>query len=213
MTVASQLDWLGRDTVTITSAILPTQSYSVHQLYDAEGRLLKTSRMAAPDTLVTQTHYDAIGRAVKQIDVTGVHADSTVYDAAGNAITVVTRRGDIIATTFDLLNRRTLTTTDSVHYGTFSLGIDSTSPPEDHVVFGGLTISGDTVAFTYDAVGNVIEGDNIASHVGRTYNKNGLLQSEVQEVRSLDNGTYFEHVYFMNARYDLDGRQILFSCL
>ena len=202
---STSLDWAGRDTVSSTAAP-DGQTAVVHNQYDVEGQSLKTTRVSTlVGSLVTQTHYDAIGRAVKAIAVDG-NADSTVYDAAGNPITVYTRRSDTLKTTFDLLNRPTVRTTDAVNDTAFRGGID-TAFYHGLPSFGPGTLPGDTATFTYDAVSHIIEGDNTASHVSRVYFKNGLLQSETQGVGFPGSTNFSTTVYALMYRYDLDGRR------
>jgi RHS repeat-associated protein len=209
VTSSASLDWLGRDTATTTFAGTgPPQSAPVHSLYDAEGNVLKVTRSTSQfGNLVTQTHYDAIGRAVKAIAVDN-NADSTVYDAAGNPIKVITRRSDTVKTTYDILNRPLVKTTTSNFDSAFHHGLDTlVSGNVDNTPFGGITVSGDTDSTSYDMMGHIVRADNIASHVSRTYVKNGLLETETQSLRTIADADYTHHVYTLGYRYDLEGRR------
>src|SRR5690348_8508115 len=113
-------------------------------------------------------------------------ADSTVYDAAGNATKAITRRGDTITLTYDVLNRLTQRVTPAVTYQPWNPTAYSETwyfPLFCADGSGGLTvgntnglcslpIAGETETFTYDTVGNIVTADNSAARIRRRYNRN-----------------------------------------
>jgi RHS repeat-associated protein len=201
-------------------AALPL-SKIVTSTYDGDGHVRSVTRSSSPDVahvggLMTQYTFDVAGRqiAVTQPDLTVEHLG---YDPAGNVIADTTRRGFIITNTYDVLNHLSTRSIPAVPYTPWKLGIanqtfgniQNTTP--DSVKYGELTVPGDTLAFTYDAVGHMIEADNTMAHVSRAYLTGGELASETQAVRTIapigSLGDFTEHVYTVAYSYDDDRRR------
>ena len=197
------------------------QTAIVGTAYDAEGNVVSVVRKASPDTigldsLRTATGYDALGRVVSDTDVAG-GVTRRALDAAGNVDTLITRRGYHIVSTYDKLNRLSSRTDASVAYkfsnagfpaytGTLRICSFPTVYPDACAAFAD-TVSRDSAAFAYDAVGNIVEGDDSSSHVSRLYLRNGRLQAETQAIRDWADASFANHKYSVKYHYDLDGRR------
>jgi YD repeat-containing protein len=193
--------------------------------------------------ITTRWKFDALGRTVAEIAPDSANAsvaaaahdagfslatprDSTVYDAAGNAVRVLSRRGKWTAMRYDALGRLTRRMTDSVSYpvsadtvlipGTvanrdiwyfplFSPGLDGT--PSDTLYRQPVRIAGDTATFAYDAAGNLLQAENADAKVHRSYYPGGLLQRDSLYVRNYAGGS-FGHAYGITHTYDLEGRLV-----
>jgi RHS repeat-associated protein len=180
-------------------------------VYDPEGNLIETRRWWAPtqpqgmSTLVEQMRYDRANRMQARVAPDG-QRDSTVYDPAGNAIRLNTRRGHWIDQSFDAGGRLTERRLPAATYPDRAFG---------GVLFYAFTIPADTVRFFYDAMGRDTLGMNAVARVRRSYQPNGLLSSETQNLRSAlelqrsvsDNTGFTQHVYTLAYSYDLNGRR------
>src|SRR5439155_8108092 len=119
-------------------------------------------------------------------------ADSTVYDGAGNAVKVITRRAHTITVTYDVLNRLIQRVTPAVTYPPWN-------PYAKNEIWyfplycadgsGGLTvgnysgtcslpIADETETFTYDTVCNIVTAANSAARMRRRYNRNGTIAGD-----------------------------------
>ena len=224
-------DALDRDTLTKTREPAmnggAADTAIVKNLYDAEGNRVAVVRQESPNAynlnaIRTATVYDAIGRAVADTDVAG-KVTQRVFDAAGNLTTFTTRRGFRIVSTFDKLNRVLMRSDTSVYYPSWSnAGIPNdpyingtynnlcSTLPDACASYGGITESGDTAKFAYDAVGHIVEADNISARVSRTYLRNGKVRSETQAVRTAQpagGASFTTHLYNVGYHYDRDGRR------
>jgi RHS repeat-associated protein len=189
-------------------------SVVVLQTYDAEGNPLSTARRASPDTahvgvITTTWRYDAAGRQVAEVAPDGV-VDSTGYDLGGNPVAQVTRRGHVITLQYDMLNRLTVRTVPEVVYS------DTTANGWRFPLYPNwqgtkLRISGDTIRYTYDAMGNTLTANNGDSRIRRTYNPNGTLATDSLWVRTVAEvnvgGNFTSHAYGLRFGYDRNGRR------
>jgi RHS repeat-associated protein len=194
--------------------------------YDPEGLVLSVDRIDEdpspnPD-LHTATVYDAAGRAVTDTAVNKA-VTTRIFDPAGNVTTLVTRRGYTITSTYDPLNRLSTKVVPSFTSAQIDSGMPVSSQdsaarnymvnfvPSVAQPYGGTVIHGDTVSFTYDAGGRMIEADNVNAKISRAYFTNGKLQSETQRIRTTPDsgaaGSFAAHVYTIAYHYDLDGRR------
>jgi RHS repeat-associated protein len=201
----------------------PDQTTTMTTQYDPEGLALNVSRTATgAHSLQTATVYDAAERALTDSAVNGTVTQRT-FDKAGNVDSLTTRRGYLITATYDALNRVLSRIVPSY----VSTPIDSGIPfiPEYSQVrgllvdsmpvidsaYGGAIVHGDTVSFAYDAVGHVVEADNVNARISRTYLKSGAIASETQRLRTVPDsgagGSFAAHVYRLGYHYDLDGRR------
>jgi RHS repeat-associated protein len=206
---------------TADSAILTTAT-----TYDTAGDPLTIRRNSLPDiasigTMRTDFVYDAVGRTVKQIQHFGspdsTAYDSTLYDAAGNSIVVVTRRLDTIRTRYDALNRRVQRTLPLKEYARDTtlafilLGHETLAPVPDYPNCPdgtGYCIPADTATFGYDRVGNLTLANNGDAQITRAYNQNGTLAVDTLRIRAYNGGDFSQHVYGLSYTYDLDGRRL-----
>ncbi len=203
------------------------ESLWVATYYNPEGLADSVRRWILPNlnsvnTLTTKWTYDPAGRRVKETAPDGA-ADSTVYDAAGNVVNSVTRRGHTIVLTYDNLNRLTRRTTPTVTYPVWAP--TASGPGSDIFYFPGycddgtgalkapnhgvcgLTIKADTEKFTYDTVGNLVTADNAAARIRRHYNKNGTLAYDTLKTLPYVGTDTTVHVYGLAYTYDRDGRR------
>ncbi|HEX8829952.1 MAG TPA: hypothetical protein VF705_02245, partial [Longimicrobium sp.] len=215
---------------------IPEQRLWVHSYLDAEGRPDSIARWQSPDStaigrIVTRWRYDALGRAVQEIAPDATPAtladnprDSTIFDAAGNAVAVRSRRGLWSRMEYDALNRLEARSTDAATYGARSVTIPTSNPRVlAFPLFGqdaegnftgaaftgsaGVTIRGDTARFEYDEAGNMKAAINQDAVVRREYNPNGTLRIETQRIRTYAGLDTTSHVYRLEYAYDLNGRR------
>ncbi|HEX8850734.1 MAG TPA: RHS repeat-associated core domain-containing protein [Gemmatimonadaceae bacterium] len=204
----------------------PAQRLVVRTSYDPEGNTLSVTRAdsSAADTtrigaITTSWVYDRANR--KTIEVApDLQRDSVAYDSAGNVRAHRTRRGDLIAFTYDGANRLDTQVSPSYQYAKRNEGLAAPipSPQPDLVGYpyfsndsqGGYTISTDTARFGYDVAGRLASALNADAQVRRSYFPNGQIQSETLSVRLTQplSGcqTFGCHVYVTKYRYDRDGR-------
>ncbi|MGH7645053.1 MAG: RHS repeat-associated core domain-containing protein, partial [Gemmatimonadales bacterium] len=204
----------------------PEQTLRVRQTYDLEGNRLSLTREGLPDTthigaITTQWRYDPAGRRVVEVAPDGA-VDSTVYDPAGNARKLVTRRGDTLTMAYDALNRLIERMVPAVSYPQRNEGIptirvlsalNTPYPRYPNDGASGYTIAADRHTFGYDAFGNQTVADNGDARVRRGYYPNGLIRAETLYVRTVAplnaGGNFTSHRYVVAYRYDLDGRRIV----
>jgi RHS repeat-associated protein len=230
-------DIMDRDTMTVDSGpsatapafgvapqpvSVPAQTVTVRKHYDPEGNVDTLSRRTDPDTnhvgwITTKWRYNFADRKVAEVAPDG-WVDSTVYDPAGNADTLVTRRGHVIPMTYDVLNRLTQRIVPSTSYpDTITCAPGGFNPcPGRFPMYhfgpgGGLTVPADTATFAYDSVGNMRRANNRWARVGRSYNRNGTLATDTLRIASYGQftapGDTTTHVYGLRYGYDLDGRR------
>lgn len=204
-----------------TGGIYPyvdSATVTVSTLYDSAGNVLSVTRQAAPDsnkigTVTNSWTYDEANRRLKEIAPDG-KADSMTYDAAGNVVSWVTRRGGApILVTYDALNRRATRLVPAATYAetTMYAGfLAQTTFP--HYSTTGITIPGDTAVYTYDLMGNLVGALNRDAIVRRTYNQNGSLRTDSLRIRTYAElsagGDTTSHRYGLTFGYDLEGRRI-----
>jgi RHS repeat-associated protein len=182
--------------------------------FDGEGNPLSAVRLSSPDptaigTSTTRWHYDAAGRSVAEIAPDG-SVDSTLYDVGGNAIRVITRRGDTLNMQYDPLSHLISRVVPAVSYR------DTTAtwhfPLYTNCSSTWLCISGDTATFSYDAVGNMLTANNRDARISRHYNLDGTLATDTLKIRTYAElnagGDTTSHVYGLTFGYDLDRRRI-----
>ncbi len=215
---------------------IPEQKLWVYSYFDAEGRPDSIARGQSPDPsaigrIVTRWRRDALGRQVQEIapDATPANLadnprDSTVFDAAGNAVAVRSRRGLWTRMEYDALSRLTARRGDAASYGPLAVVVgDSIRRTLRFPLFAqdaegnftlanttgsaGLTIRGDTATFEYDAAGNMTGAINRDAVVRREYNVNGTMRSETQRIRTYAGLDTTAHTYRLEYTYDLNGRR------
>ncbi|HEX8695960.1 MAG TPA: RHS repeat-associated core domain-containing protein [Longimicrobium sp.] len=192
--------------------------------YDAAGRTVAEIGEVSADTAWEVVCGDPgnLGSChrVPSVALTEV-GDSTVYDPAGNAVAVHTRRGHTITSEFDALNRLRRRIVPPVAYSRDTLSVvgttwiypyfqqlaDGTFLGTPNPGFGGVTIPGDVAEFEYDTAGNIVRADNGDARVRRQYYPNGLLRSETQQLRAYAGGDFSAHTYTLGYEYDLNGRR------
>ena len=197
------------------------QRIVVRNAYDNEGNLTSLKRVSLPDTahidtVKTQWRYDRIGRRVAEI-APDLRKDSTVYDLAGNAIRVVTRRDSVIRMQYDALNRLTQRVVPAAPYATRDQGLSTLNlqpgPPPDYPRYaldpetGTFTIPADIQTFAYDTAGNMTVADNNDARVRRSYYPNGQLKTDTLMIRTYAGNDFSKHRYGILHRYDRNGRR------
>ncbi len=222
--------------LTSDNVVIPEQKLWVHTYTDAEGQPDSVARWQSPDStaigrIVTRWRRDALGRQVQEIapDATPANLadnprDSTVFDAAGNAVAVRSRRGLWTRMEYDALNRVTARRGDAAAYGAHALNFPTSKPRLlAFPLFGqdaegnftgaaftgaaGVTIRGDTSTFEYDVAGNMTGAINRDAVVRREYNVNGTMRSETQRIRTYAGLDTTAHAYRLEYTYDLNGRR------
>jgi RHS repeat-associated protein len=204
---------MGRDSISEQISPNRAQVLQVVKRYNAEGDLDSLSRLSIPDpahvaTITTRWHYDLSHRRVAEVSPDGL-LDSTAYDQAGNAKTVVTRRGHVLQMVYDALNRVATRSIPSVTYHDTLAGIgtrDNQPYPRQPNSGTYYVIPGQTESFTYDPLGRILTANNADALVTRTYYPNGKLKSDEQQIRDAS-GTTFSHDFLVRFSYDLDGRK------
>jgi YD repeat-containing protein len=209
----------------------PEQHLVVRTRRNAAGDVLSVRRESLPDpahldSVVTRFAYDAAGRMVRETAPDG-QPDTTVYDPAGNPTWSRTRRGDTIRTRYDALNRPLVSYHSAALYAAERRGIPSTTSfgrvwcPDSTTGYSiyhpypqyqnepncGYRVPADSAVFEYDAMGNLLRGDNADALVRRSYLPNGLLERETLKVQTAARNDTTAHVYALVYGYDLDGRR------
>jgi len=213
----------------------PAQSVIVRNFYNAEAQLDSLQRSTVPDndsvgTITTRWRYDVAGRRVAEV-ASDWFVDSTRYDPAGNATTVVTRRGHQIGMIYDRLNRlRRRIVPDVTYPKRDSMGIasirlqggylkpypwyptDSVVDPwtgTGHLIEANLLVPGETAMFAYDEMGRMTQAENGDAKVWRSYYPNGLLHIDSLRIRVLSGSDFQKHRYGIEHRYDAAGRRVV----
>ena len=210
-------DAADRDTLTVSAGpalgAAPAENLLVRKHYDLAGRLDTLSRWALPNsagvgTITTRWVYDGIGRPVKEIAPDGL-VDSTEYDAAGNVVKHIPRRGLALAVQmqYDAMNRLTRRTIPAVAYAADTSSIDGSLIQKPNKTYAAYTVPGETQDFGYDSVSNVIKADNAYARVHRKFYKNGLLQSDSLYISTASGTDFTQHKYETLYQYDLNGRR------
>jgi len=193
---------------------------AVSNSYDNEDNLYRVERSQAPNptglsTLVTQWAFDALGQPTSETAPDGA-VDVRRYDQSGNVDTVITRRGHILTMAYDRMNRLIQRIVPAVHYGPADTGIAKiawdwgprkypwyTSEPDS-----GLTIPGETEAFEYDLMGNLIAATNSAARVRRGYFNDGQVRADTLKIMTYEGADSTKHVYVTRYVYDVNGRLV-----
>lgn len=209
-------DLMDRDTVTVAIGPMPLdlsadpETLFVRKFYSTTGQADSLWRWAGPDpnnidTIRTRWRYDALGRPVVEIDPKGMK-DSTVFDPAGNPVTVLTRRGHTISMVYDAMNRRVRRVLPSVSYPShatnFTIGAPFNPGP-----YPARTLPAETHAFSYDALGRLLTAENADAKVKRTYYPNGLLETDSAWIQTFARDDWTKHAYGLSNYYDRDGRR------
>ncbi|HXO83932.1 MAG TPA: RHS repeat-associated core domain-containing protein [Gemmatimonadales bacterium] len=203
------------DQDTIAEAFAPnqTQTLRIEKRFDAEGNdtLLSRTPLGTPSsvgTITTRWHYDRANRRVAEIAPDGKR-DSTLYDPAGNAVAVFTRRGHTITMKYDTLNRLSWRVLPQVTYDSLLSAFDSWASYQQSNYFLAYTIPRDSVVFSYDAMSRISTANNRYSRISRSYFAGGLLNADTLRIQALDttNANWDLHKYIVRHTYDLDGRE------
>jgi len=213
---------MGLDSILETIAPNQAEEIRVDKRYDLNGNLLSLARVSIPDptnpaigTITTQWHYDRANRKVAEIAPDGM-PDSTVYDPAGNAVSLLTRRKDpttharvTINMTYDTLNRVTSRVLPPITYQSrpTAIQIQNNGWPWVAPPYPAYAIPSETQTFTYDSVGNLVTADNADAKVKRTYYANGLIQTDSVRIQTVARDNWETHKYGLSYKYDLDGRR------
>lgn len=194
-----------------------SSSYT-RSVYDPDGNVDSLLKWSVPDSnaigsVLTTWVYDPAGRAVIE-QQPGGFVDTTTFDAAGNSVSIRTRRGSPIQVKYDALNRMIQRILPPIIYS------DTSGSPGEPV--GSFPIypncdgtsycmPGDTESFAYDPGGNLVIANNRDAQVSRTYTLSGLVATDTLRVRTYaelqDGGNFSTHVYGLQLSYDLDGRR------
>ncbi|HEU4882477.1 MAG TPA: hypothetical protein VFT45_09540, partial [Longimicrobium sp.] len=202
------------------------EAATVRTTYDAGGLPLTVERWSTPDTahvdrLTTTYAYDAAGRRTSESD--GMVAEYYAYNPAGNLVVHTTRRSHQITMSYDALGRMTRRVTPAVTYPATSVDCSDpfnarypTAPRWTPCVFsfpkfpnntsGGWTIPADTAYFSFDAAGGMTVAQNGDAIVSRSYYPGGALRTDSLRIRAYGAGSFSQHAYGLEYRYDAAGR-------
>jgi RHS repeat-associated protein len=211
------------------------QRLVVESQFDGEGRALQVTRSAPDDgslSITTTWKYDAAGRRTAEIapdstagTLTDNPRDTTAFDAAGNPVWTLTRRGDTLRTRFDALNRPVASYHSATHYNAEYRGIPtyggvstcedpaSVAPYHSYPNYAtdaacGYTVPADSAVFAYDPqTGALLRADNGDAKVSRSYYPNGRLRTDTLQIRASDSNDFSAHRYALTYGYDLAGRR------
>jgi len=213
---ATLFDRMDRDSVVTISAPLGagTQSLTTRSRYDREGRLVWLQRQSSlPDSgigaITTQWQYDSAGRRITETAPDGF-MEHTVYDPAGNAERVVTRKNDTLAMTYGLAGELLTRRLSAVRYTSTSDALIDTLPfPWKPNSGSDYLILPDTQRFTYDSAMRMLTANNRHAQITRTYLPNGLLASERQRLRGANDAStdFTKHDYLLTYQYDMNSRR------
>ena len=183
------------------------QSARTTSTYDASGNRLTLQRWSVPDTtgigtITTTWRYDTAGRRVAEQAADG-RVDSTVYDPASNVAAIINRRGLRLGYKYDLLNRKVADTIPAASYPSSTAGIAARAGQPAYQ----YSVSGDTVTYSYDAIGNLATAYNRDAKIKRSYDVKGLLTSDSSWIRDVSGGGFANHAYGIRNVYDRDGRR------
>src|SRR6185503_18892480 len=143
------------------------------------------------------------------------------YDAASN-VTSESRNSGTRTMTYDAMNRLLTRVSPKEDYGTNNCinfqpygvqgGVCGFNFPLSTGGTSDLVIAGDTAVFAYDAAGRMIQADNNAARIRRTYTPGGLLATDTSRVRvyaatgtTVPSTEFTTHVYGLNYSYNVDG--------
>ncbi len=208
------LDRVLGDTTT-TLNVTPVENIYVRNYYNPEGQLDSVQRWTSPDpetigVVTNRWRYDNAGRAVAAVPVGNNIAlkDSTQYDEAGNAVTLVTRRypspsGPFITMQYDALNRLTQRIVPAVTRSAPPFGVYQ--PPNLLPTYP-YTVKADTQTFTFQPDGQIRSAFNRFAKITRGYDILGRLRGDTLQVATIL-GPFSGHVYINHFAHDRNGRR------
>ncbi|HEU4885344.1 MAG TPA: polymorphic toxin type 47 domain-containing protein, partial [Longimicrobium sp.] len=218
---------LNRHSTVARLSATDAEAVTVRTTYDAGGLPLSVQRWSTPDTahvgvLTVAYEYDAAGRKTMDVDDSGADEFYT-YDPAGNVVQHLTKRGHAITMTYDALGRVTRRVTPPVIYTSSSVNCSDpynpaypnlprwspctfTFPKFPNNGAGGWTIPADTAYFSFDAMGSMTLAQNGDAIVSRSYYSGGALRTDSLRIRAYGSGSFSQHAYGLEYRYDSAGR-------
>ena len=168
------------------------QSNVTTTTYDADGNVLQSqvtnAALSAPVSTTTQS-YDPLGRVLTKTEQSGTSIDTTTtytYDADGHQLTLTDNAGHTSTMTYDPLGRVTVLTrpdnsqttttydaagellTVSNSAGTTSSSYDPLGRLLAQQITNGAGVVQTTVAYTYDADGNMVQKQTTAANNSTT---------------------------------------------
>jgi RHS repeat-associated protein len=186
----------------------------VRKVYNPTGQVDSVVRWSRPDpaaigNLRMSWIYDLASRAVRET-ASDSRQQRWTYDPAGNVTADSSRRGNIIAMTYDALDRVATRALPAVSYASRNSNI-VTSPPQ--TPYPAWQIPAETQTFTYNALGDMETANNPSARISRSYFPNGLLNADTLRIQAVDtaNTNWDLHKYVTRHTYDLEGRQTVLS--
>lgn len=202
-----------------TVSVSPSQTFTVQTFFNPEDQPDSVEREMNPDpksigTSTTRWRYDAAGRAIAVVATDG-RVDSTVFDEAGNAVTVVSRRnvagqgGSVQPVTmeYDVLDRLTKRIIPAFTYTTRDEGIPHAFGTNDP--YAAYAIPADTLRYTYTVDGQIDSANNQWARIKRRYSVQGWMVAETLQVANVAGTSFSQHTYGSQFRYDRNGRRIV----
>lgn len=238
-TTSADYVWSIREEIATLSDTARGTKAVVTTTYDAEGRPLNVQRKSltradtvqwsttpfAATTATSSFTYDAAGRTKTQ--TTHGYASTSHYDAAGNPVRTVTKRGIEVRQTFDVLNRPTMRFTPTVTQLQGSCSVCSgdaepfgysvrvpyyATPIDGALVSPDIVIPAEVTVFAYDGAGRLIQADNAQAQIRRGYFPNGALKADTTMLRRSDPAASPQfgvvHRSILTYTYDLSGRRL-----
>jgi RHS repeat-associated protein len=209
-----EYDLMDRVTIEVDSApaigrTVP-QALLVTRTYTREGHDSTISRQSIPNpnsiTALTIAYgYDPIGRRVSETSPDG-KVDQWGYDHAGNVVTTITRRGDVLTSDYDAMNRLAVRHVPEKQFT--QMIWEGFQFPRSSIA-SQFRLKSDDAVFTYYWNGTIKDADNGHAKIHREIYPSGRLKLETQRIRDYDSlSTDFnKHVYTLQYTYDLAGRR------
>ncbi|MGH7674311.1 MAG: hypothetical protein ACREMV_03485, partial [Gemmatimonadales bacterium] len=182
-------DLLNRDTAVV---VYDSVGLKTRYLYTLTGAV---KSVIDPRTVTRAWAYDAAERPTTMTDDLAV-TETRHFGSSGLLDSLRTRKGRMIRHRYDAAGRQTATISP-VDTNTFTF-------PTGH----DLVVPGDSLAWTYDAVGRPLTVSHFSSTITFSYNKEGTVKTERQVVKD-DNGQVIGD-NIMRYWYDAGGRRTRF---
>ncbi|MGH9259356.1 MAG: hypothetical protein ACRD08_05560, partial [Acidimicrobiales bacterium] len=183
------VDLLNRDTAVV---VYDSVGLKTRYLYTLTGAV---KSVIDPRTVTRAWAYDAAERPTTMTDDLAV-TETRYFGPSGLLDSVRTRAADLVRHRYDAAGRPTATIYPA-HANAFP------APDQNQ----SYTVPGDSVAWSYDAVGRPLTVSHSNSTITFTYNKEGTVRSERQVVR---NGGQVVADDTMRYWYDAGGRRAKF---
>jgi RHS repeat-associated protein len=228
LVTVARYDVMDRDTFTLSYGDASEGNLNVRKRYDNEGNLTSVARWSSVDprgvgTVESSWTYDHAGRVLTEVSENNRLVQHR--HTPGPPLWTRTARGDTIRYIHDPLDRLTHQIVPASTYAPMAriftdprTGVSVTHtyphPPFANSPNGTFIVPADTVRFEYHPLtGLMTRADNRDARIHRSYHPNGLLRTDTLRIRTWAElnagGSFDQHVYGLEYRYDLNGRRTL----